>query len=202
MKTIKHKSKEINIPSNWRDINIDKFQQIDKLKINEAVDLDIEEQNEKSVALISILTGLEKEDIVNLPYRVFKKIEESILFIYQQKQKKIKPIIEIKGVKYGYRKNLNDMKTKEYFDFDKFSSSENLIQDVHILMAIIYRPIISQEDDTYEIEEYSGNSVIKRAEIFKYEMTVEDMLSATVFLTAHVKILSEHMQDYLRNQKK
>lgn len=204
MKTIKYKNKEIRIPTNWGEVNIDKFQQIDKLKIQESVDsISAEELNEKLVIFISILTGIEKEDVLNLPIREFKKIEKNISFIHEQKQEKIKPIIEIKDVKYGYRKDLTKMKTSEYFDFDTFTTSDTLIENIHILMSILYRPIISQKSETdYEIEEYSSKSVYERAEIFKYEMTVENMLSAMVFLAAHVKVLSEHMQDFLKNQRK
>ena len=183
-----------NLPTSWSEVTIEQFQAIDRLEIEAEV--------EKSVAFISILTGIALDDLLDLPITEFNKIESHISFVNVDKKEKIKLTFEIEGVKYGYRKSLEDMKTSEYIDFDTIITSDTVIDNIHVLMAILYRPIITSNGSNYSIEQYSSETLNNRATLFKKHLTVDIMLSAMLFLQAHVKISSEHILDYLKKSKK
>ena len=72
-----------------------------------------------------------------------------------------------------------------------------MIQNLHVLMAILYRPIVKSNHDKYEIEKYSSSTVFDRADIFKEKMTVDIVLSALAFQTAQLQAFIEHIGDSL-----
>jgi hypothetical protein len=59
------------------------------------------------------------------------------------------------GVEYGLIPDFEEMLTKEYLDIDKYEKDFN---QIHRLMAVMYRPIIKSRGDKYDIEEYNGTS--------------------------------------------
>jgi len=59
------------------------------------------------------------------------------------------------GVEYGLIPDFEEMLTKEYLDIDKYEKDFN---QIHRLMAVMYRPITKSKGDKYVIEEYDGTS--------------------------------------------
>lgn len=59
------------------------------------------------------------------------------------------------GIEYGLIPDFEDMLTKEYLDIEKYEKDED---NIHRLMAVLYRPITESKGDKYDIEDYEGTS--------------------------------------------
>ena len=58
-------------------------------------------------------------------------------------------------------------------------TQENLEDNLHLILSILYRPVTAKKKDKYRIEEYKPNK--ERAELFKKHLTVGDFNGASVF---------------------
>ena len=181
-----------NVPTEWNEITLDLFQKVEELEFEEEIDRDI--------AFLSVLTGISSEKILDLPLTEFNKLKGVCAFMHNNEIKeKPKLVIEIDGKKYGYRHNITKMSVAEYIDCDTLSSCENSAQQLHTIMAILYRPVVKhgdlEKDPTdYTIEKYDSETVEERAKLFKQKMTVDIVLSAMSFMLAHVTTSLEHIQ--------
>jgi hypothetical protein len=188
---------DFNLPTEWSEISLKKFQEVGTLST--------ENETNFEVSLISVLTGIPIDKIYDLPIVEYKKLLQATSFINKNPNTKPQIFIKIEDVEYGYRHDIVKMKTKEYIDFDTLSNIDP-VANMHILMAILYRPIIRKGKDLgkeldYELEDYDSEDVIKRAEIFKEHMKMDTVLSSSFFLTILGHNLLQSIQDSLENQE-
>ena len=177
------------MPTSWSEISIKQFQEIDKLEI----DSDIS----RSVAYLSVLSGISINTILDMPFNVFKELEQYTYFINEKPKDKICPIITIDGVEYGYRMKISEMSTAEFCDFDTIYTAEKVIENIHLLIAILYRKITKKRSETdFDIEKYNFDTLHERAEMFKNSIKMDNLLSALSFFQAHVLIYSGVMLDF------
>jgi hypothetical protein len=102
----------------------------------------------------------------------------------QQDDIKFKDRFTLDGVKYGFFPNWKDLSFAEYIDMDTISSKkpEELLDLLHILTAIMYRPIIEETSEhNFKIEDYEVNSMKERAELFRKKLNVTYILGAQFF---------------------
>ena len=96
------------------------------------------------------------------------------------------------GIEYGIFPNWKDLTFAEYIDLDTISTKkpQELLDNLHILAAIMYRPIVSEvSKHNYEIEPYDIDEMVRRAELFKKKLDVRYVLGAQTFFTTFVKTL-------------
>ena len=94
------------------------------------------------------------------------------------------------GIEYGIFPNWKDLTFAEYIDLDTISTKkpQDLLDHLHILAAIMYRPIVSEVSrHNYEIELYDIDEMIRRSELFKKKLDVRYVLGAQTFFTTFVK---------------
>ena len=65
----------------------------------------------------------------------------------------------------------------EFVDLETYT--ENLEENLHHILSILYRPVTAKKDDKYRIEDYEPNE--ERSELFKKHLKVEDFNGASVF---------------------
>ena len=187
---------EFKLPESWSEVTIKQFQEIEALQI--------EKETERSLAYLEIFTGIKSEDLRALPFTDLLNLDKEIGFINSNNKAEIKYIIDVDGVKYGLQYDFTKMKTSEYIDFDTLVTSENVIGNIHAILALLYRPIVKdgKGKKDYKIEDYTSDNLMERAEIFREEMSVEIMLSAFTFLQAVVLDLSGNLSDFLTQTTK
>jgi hypothetical protein len=156
---------------NWNDITLDKWLRLIKRK-------------DKSVTKEVIDTLKEMSDI---PENVFKKLslkDVSVLFesIRNEQMKsgsRFLNKIKLEGVEYGFIPNLEELTLGEYADIETYL--KNGVEDnMHNITAVLYRPIIEQEGETYSIEAYGDSDSRVRAEKFK-KMKANQVQASLVF---------------------
>jgi hypothetical protein len=91
---------------------------------------------------------------------------------------------EIDGVKYGFFPKWEELTFAEFVDMDTISTKkqDQLLDLLHILASIMYRPIIEEKSEhDFKIEKYDVNSMKERAELFKKKLDIRFILGAQFF---------------------
>jgi hypothetical protein len=112
---------------------------------------------------------------------------------------KLKRIIEINGVEYGFMPDLDSISLGQYADIETFIKN-GIDKNLPELMAVLYSPIKLKKNDIYIIEPYDGD-IRLRAEEMK-QMSAEQVQSALMFFFALGKKLSEILPLYLMERLK
>jgi hypothetical protein len=61
--------------------------------------------------------------------------------------------LSFRGQEYGFVPNLEEMSFGEYIDLDTYLSD---MQSLHKTVGVLYRPIVKEKGDLYEVEPYNG----------------------------------------------
>ena len=119
--------------------------------------------------------------------------------LQQEQDTKLKRIIEIEGVEYGFHPDLDSITLGEYADIETFIKN-GIEKHLPELMAVLYRPIKEKKNDIYIVHAYDGNIRFRVEEMKK--MSAQQVQSALVFFYNLGKELSEILPLYLMEQLK
>jgi hypothetical protein len=170
----KIEDKQYQLPNS---ISIDKY-----VKIYKAKELFTDEYF--AARLISIVTGAPIEDLLEGDYTEVSYLSAYILSILPQEKPQFVDSFELDGVKYGFFQNWRDLTFAEFVDMDTISTKkpEELLEMLHILAAVFYRPIVEQKSEhEFKIEKYDVSSMKERSELFKKKLDVKYVLGAQFF---------------------
>jgi len=158
-------------------ISIENYSKIYKVK-------DLFSDEYFAARLISIVTGAPIEDLLEGDYTEVSYLSAYILSILPQEKPKFVDSFELDGVKYGFFQNWRDLTFAEFVDMDTISTKkpEELLEMLHILAAVFYRPIVEQKSEhEFKIEKYDVSTMKERSELFKKKLDVKYVLGAQFF---------------------
>jgi len=120
--------------------------------------------------LISLFTGLEMNELKNLPAEQVRLVQGFIQNKVNIKQEDSQLIFHFyhKGIEYGLENDWSKLAWGAWVDFEVYSA-ENILENIHKIMAVLYRPITYKNPANpkdYTIEPYNSNTVEKRGEVF------------------------------------
>jgi hypothetical protein len=169
MITVNIGNEKVEIPEY---LTVDMFQQIQKNPI----------RYNNSVDLLSLYLNKTPDEIRDYPKDNIDFVEGFISSQVLQTPEDIKleSIIEYDGVRYGLENQWNNLKWGMWVDMEVFSQEDKINEHIHFLMAILYRPIVSETKKGYTIEPYKSDTVKDRAEIMK-KMDVKHWLGVAAF---------------------
>jgi len=168
------KTLRFNIPKTWNDLNLGRYIRTMKvLRSEEKVS-----ELEKVIRILNCITDIPKKDLYGLDVKSVGKLGAHLTgFLESVPDDELKHFIEVEGVEYGFHPKLVDMTLGEFVDLETFV--ENLEDNLHNILSILYRPVTAKKDDKYRIEDYKPDR--ERAELFKKHLTVGDFNGASVF---------------------
>ena len=182
MKTRKIK---INIKT-INDLTIKEYRDI--LHINET------EQDgwNKNLKIIGLLTDLSEEELRGYDHESVAGLLgvcNEILSRQPEPVKSMKPF-KLNGRRYGFDLNLDKMATGQFVDLDNFSKEP--IKNLHILSAILWRPVKGLFNKT--ITEYDSGDVMDRSKLFEDRLTMDKAVTAAFFLLNLKRVSIEDTQ--------
>lgn len=146
---------------------------------------------------IAVFTDLRYRDCNNISQKDFKDILKQI----DKALNVDKPFIQRfkMNVEYGFIPNFDKMTTKEFVDLSLYPV-EN-VEDLHKLMAILFRPVTKKSFNNYDIETYNGTE--KHAETMK-GMPMNVVHGSLVFFwnLSEILLQSIHQSTMGQEQKK
>jgi hypothetical protein len=157
-----------------------------------------------TMEIISVLTDISIEDLKELEPDNFNFLEKKLVpMLHVDKPNKIVFQFKHNEKEYGLVTDFFKLTMSEWVDLEVYSNSENVVDNIHKIMAILYRPVTKKlKNNKYQIENYNSNEIESRAEEF-LDLPLEFYLSVSTFFLQSVTTFTEILRDSLKlkNQK-
>ena len=187
----KGKVKEFKLISSWKDVTLEKW-----LKL---IDFETGSKTEEATETIAALSNIPKELVKELALSDVAVIMNRIAALQQKQDTKLKKIIEIDGIEYGFHPDLSAITLGEYADIETFIKN-GMEKNMPEVMAVLFRPIKEKKNDIYVIDAYDGDIRLRTEEMKK--MSAQQVQAALFFFYNLGKELSEILPLYLMEQLK
>ena len=171
-------------------ISIENYSKIYKIK-------DLFSDDYFAAKLISIVTDAKVEDLLESDYQEVSYLASYIMSLIPTEKPEFVDRFELNGVKYGFFPSWKELTFAEFIDMDTLSTkkSDEILDTLHILAAIMYRPITEEKTEhDFKIEKYDVNTMIERAELFKKQLNVKYILGAQFFFIKFASRFSSYTQ--------
>jgi hypothetical protein len=177
---------KLTIPTDLSEINLGQLQRLTNL---ESEDLNAIEMQKR---VIELLTSVDRATIDLFKMSDLESVYGKLLSL-SRREDKLHRFVTIEGVKYGFHPNLSEISTGEFADLDTLCQDFN--DNLHLIMAILYRKVTIEKYGKYQIEDYSGE-VEARAELFRSKLPANVVNGAMVFFWT---IGSDYLNDTLNS---
>jgi len=168
------KKTKYTIPTQWNELTLGRYMRLMKvLKSDEKI-----HEIEKIVRILNCLTDVPKRDFYGLDMKSINRLSNHLTeFLNTEAEQELTTFITINDIEYGFHPKLVDMTLGEFVDLETYMKDIN--ENLHLIMSVLYRPVIAKEGDTYAIEDYEPNEDV--ANLFKKELTLKEFNGASVF---------------------
>ena len=185
------KTKEFKLISKWKDVTLEKW-----LKL---IDFHKGTKSKEAQETIAALSNIPKDLIKQLELKDVAVIMGKLSELQAKQDSSLKKIIEVNGKRYGFHPDLDSITLGEYADLETMIKND-IEKNMPEVCAILYRPIVEENNDVYTIEAYDGNISIRAEEMKK--MSAEQVQSALVFFYLLGKGLLMTLPSVLTQQQK
>jgi len=142
--------------------------------------------------MVECFCNIDLKDVAKISLVDLDSLVEHFNKLFESKGKFIERF-EFKGREFGFIPNLDKITNGEYMDIDSNISDVN---NYHILMGVMYRPITNKFKDRYQIEPYEAKE--EYFELMK-DLTLDVVLPALVFFyhlgTELLKVLPRFLEE-------
>jgi len=178
--------------NSWNDVTLDKWVKLINKK-NET-------KSEEAINTISLLSDIPKKLVKELGINDIANILQRIAKMQESSSSRLKRIIKVNNIEFGFHPNLSEITLGEYADIETYLKN-GIENNLANLMAVLYRPIIEKDGSSYSIEAYGVSDMRMRAKKFT-KMKAEDVNNALVFFWTLGKELSMILLPYLMEQSR
>jgi hypothetical protein len=158
-------------------ISIENYSKIYKVK-------DLFSDDYFAAKIINIITDAPLEELLEADYEEVSYLAAYIMSQIPLEKPKFIDRFEIDGVSYGFFPNWRELTFAEFVDMDTISTKkpDELLNMLHILAAVMYRPIVEEKSEhDYRIEKYNVETMKDRSELFKKKLDIKYVLGAQFF---------------------
>ena len=184
------KVKEFKLINSWEDVTLESY-----IKL---IDFETGTKTENATETIAELTDIPKTLIKELALSDVVGIMSKISQLQADSDTKLKRLIEINGVEYGFHPDLDKISLGEYADLEQFIKN-GIESNLPEVMAVLYRPVKEKKNDIYIIDAYDGD-IRMRTEEMK-QMSAVQVQSALVFFYNFAKELWQILQSFLMERQ-
>ncbi len=158
-------------------ISIENYAKIYKVK-------DLFSDDYFAAKIINIITDAPLEELLEADYEEVSYLAAYIMSQIPLEKPKFVDRFELDGVHYGFFPNWRELTFAEFVDMDTISTKkpDELLNMLHILAAVMYRPIVEEKSEhDYRIEKYNIETMKDRSELFKKKLDIKYVLGAQFF---------------------
>jgi hypothetical protein len=179
----------MRIPNDWSEITIGQFQELAEIESDEGIS--------QIADRIAVLCSTDPEEIRNLPLREFYEVSNKLEFVKGKIPTDWKTTFEWQGRKYGFIPDLTFVSTGEWLDAEAFKSDPNA--NLHNYAALLWRPVVSEDGENYEIAPHTTAGFTNRAKLFK-QLPITYIQGGLVFFLTFSATCIDLIQEYLVSQ--
>lgn len=171
-------------------ISVEKYVKIYKVK-------DLFSDDYFAAKIVSIVCDAPIEVLLESEYAEIQHLATYIMSLIPTNKPEFKNRFTIDGVDYGFIPEWRDLSFAEFADLDTLSTKkpEEMLDMLHIISAIMYRPITEEKKNgDFRIEKYNVDSMKERAELFKKKLDIKYVLGAQFFFINFANKFSDYSQ--------
>ena len=193
---------ELIIPESLNEVPLLHYQQfVDDVKGSE-------DEDYIGQRLVERFCGIELKEIVKIKQKDILNLTNHFNTLFKAKNK-FKTRFKIHNVEFGFITDLENITSGEYIDLEKYLQDVNTL---HKAMAVMYRPIVKEKGDKYEIEpyqsalnysevmQYAPLSIVLAAQVFFWSLGQQLLKAIPTFLETEMKKMSKKQQAILVEQ--
>lgn len=181
------KQNTYNLINSWDDVTLDKWAKL--------IDSKSKSKTKESLDTISLLSDIPRKLVKELSINDVSNILNRVAALQNKASSRLKRIIKVDDVEYGFHPDLSEITLGEYADIETYIQN-GMEKNLSKLMAVLYRPVVEKNGKYYSIEKYNGSGVRMRSEKFK-KMKAADVNSSLVFFWTLGNELSTILPLYL-----
>ena len=187
------KEVKLTIPDNWSDVTIDTYQKYVKIQEGKGSD------KNKMIKSLALLCGTSPFVVKKMAYNDLLEIMGIIkkMIDTEPDKENFRKRFVFKDDEYGFCPNLSKITTGEYIDLEMYC--KNPIDNLHIIMSILYRKITFERNERYAIEEYNPDEF--KEELFR-DCPMDIALGGLGFFLTLGERLAKTSRNYLAQQEK
>jgi hypothetical protein len=162
---------------------------------------DQQKYNADTLSLLSLFLGVDKKKLKKYPKN---QIDFVLGYITNEiskpnKDKLVETFIH-DGIEMGLENRWNKLAWGAWQDLEVLSS-ENIESNIHHIMAILYRPIVGRNKDSYELLEYDEDDILSRKEMMK-ELPISYWFGVSAFFFQIAELYITDLKNSLNWMKK
>ena len=186
------KEVKLTIPDKWSDITIETYQKYVKIQEGKG------SEKSKVIKSLALLCGTTPFIVKKMAYKDLLEIMGIIkkLIDTEPAKEEFRKIFMFKKQEYGFCPNLSNITTGEYIDLETYCKEP--IENLHIIMSILYRPISFKRGERYAIESYNPDEF--KEELFK-DCPMDIALNSLGFFLTLGERLAKISHSYLQAQE-
>lgn len=165
-------------------ISIGDYQKIFKVK-------DLFEDEYMKAKVVNLVTGCPMDTLLEAENHKVDFLATTIFSMLPQPPYNLIDRFELDGVHYGYLPSYKEISFGEFIDLDTLltRTPEEIMENYHIITAMMYRPITSQKSEhNFKIEKYNVDTLEDRADLFKKKLDIKFALGGQFFFTNFARI--------------
>ena len=186
------KEVKLTIPDRWSDITIETYQKYVEIQEGKG------SEKNKVIKSLALLCGVTPFVVKKMAYKDLLEIIAIVktMIDTEPDKEEFRKTFMFKDEKYGFCPNLSGITTGEYIDLETYC--KNPIENLHIIMSILYRKVTFERNERYTIESYNPDEF--KEELFK-DCPMDIALSSLGFFLTLGERLSRTSHSFLQQQE-
>lgn len=183
--TFQIEDKEYELPE---FLSIENYVKIYKMK-------DFLEEEYFKAKIIQTITGANLDSLLETNHSQINYLSNYLLKLFPNDKYPFIDSFVLNGVEYGFIPSWKYMSFAEFVDLDSLltKTPDVIMDNLHIICSIMYRPIISKKKKhDFQIEKYDSKTMEERAELFKKDLDVKYVLGGQFFFSQFVQKYSNY----------
>jgi hypothetical protein len=183
------KEVKLTIPDRWSDITIQTYQKYVEIQEGKG------SEKNKVIKSLALLCGVTPFVVKKMAYKDLLEIMSIIktMIDTEPDKEEFRKTFMFKKEKYGFCPNLSGITTGEYIDLETYC--KNPIENLHIIMSILYRKVTFERNERYTIESYNPDEF--KEELFK-DCPMDIALSSLGFFLSLGEKLAKISHNFLK----
>lgn len=152
--------------------------------------------------MLALYMGISYSQLKNLPKDQIEFVNMYITsqLMSDEYKDETYEVFEHKGIEYGLENDWTKLAWGAWVDLEVFSS-DNIEDNIHRIMSVLYRPVTSNKKGKYTIQPYNSETIEERANIFK-DIPLKYWFGASTFFLLVSTIYIDNMQSSLNTKMK
>jgi len=174
-------------------LTIDKYQKIQGNPIRYS----------KPEEILGLYLDISVDELRDLPVDQIKFVEVSLSnYILEPKTRDLVTTFELNGITYGLENDWQNMTWGQWVDLEVYSQSDKLTDNIHMIMALLYRPVTNEKGKDYKLEKFKSSKVMERADMFKNNLPIEMWFGVSTFFLQTLNAYITHIDNSLKAKMK